>query len=58
MRAEGGELIAERPILGDSAISEIKYRSEVGIIIGRLNAFEIKRGRRRATRRSSSSASS
>jgi electron transfer flavoprotein alpha subunit len=42
VRAEGGELIAERPILGDSAISEIKYRSPVGIIIGRLNAFEIK----------------
>src|SRR5579862_8736731 len=42
VRAENGELIAERPILGDSAISEIKYRSEVGIIIGRLNAFEAK----------------
>jgi electron transfer flavoprotein alpha subunit len=42
VRAEGGELIAERPILGDSAISEIKYRSDVGIIIGRLNAFETK----------------
>src|SRR6201988_4720306 len=42
VRAEGGELVAERPILGDSAISEIKYRSQVGIIIGRLNAFEIK----------------
>ena len=42
VRAENGELIAERPILGDSAISEIKYRSDVGIIIGRLNAFEIK----------------
>ena len=42
VRAEGGELIAERPILGDSAISEISYRSEVGIVIGRLNAFEIK----------------
>src|SRR6201996_2049014 len=42
VRAEGGELIAERPILGDSAISEIKYRSQVGIVIGRLNAFEIK----------------
>jgi electron transfer flavoprotein alpha subunit len=42
VRAEGGELIAERPILGDSAISEVKYRSPVGIIIGRLNAFEIK----------------
>jgi electron transfer flavoprotein alpha subunit len=42
VRAENGELIAERPILGDSAISEISYRSEVGIVIGRLNAFEIK----------------
>jgi electron transfer flavoprotein alpha subunit len=42
VRAEGGQLIAERPILGDSAISEIKFRSNVGIIIGRLNAFEIK----------------
>ena len=42
VRAENGELIAERPILGDSAISEVKYRSDVGIIIGRLNAFEIK----------------
>jgi electron transfer flavoprotein alpha subunit len=41
VRAEGGELVAERPILGDSAISEIKYRSPVGIVIGRLNAFEI-----------------
>jgi len=43
VRVENGELIAERPILGDSAISEIKYRSDVGIIIGRLNAFEAKR---------------
>ena len=42
VRAEGGKLIAERPILGDSAISEIAFRSPVGIIIGRLNAFEIK----------------
>ncbi|MHB8533047.1 MAG: electron transfer flavoprotein subunit alpha/FixB family protein [Solirubrobacteraceae bacterium] len=42
VRAEGGELVAERPILGDSAISEIKYRSDVGIVIGRLNAFEIR----------------
>jgi electron transfer flavoprotein alpha subunit len=36
-----GKLVAERPIFGDSAISVISYRSEVGIIIGRLNAFEI-----------------
>jgi electron transfer flavoprotein alpha subunit len=41
VRAEGGKLVAERPILGDSAISEIAYRSAVGIVIGRLNAFEV-----------------
>jgi electron transfer flavoprotein alpha subunit len=44
VRAEGDELVAERPILGDSAISEIHFRSSVGIIIGRLNAFEIAGG--------------
>jgi electron transfer flavoprotein alpha subunit len=42
VRAEGDKLVAERPILGDSAISEINFRSDVGIIIGRLNAFEAK----------------
>ncbi len=40
VNADGGKLTAERPILGDSAISEINFRSDVGIIIGRLNAFE------------------
>lgn len=44
VRAEGGKLVAERPILGDSAISEISFRSPVGIIIARLNAFEIAQG--------------
>lgn len=38
---EGGKLVAERPILGDSSISTSKYKDK-GIIIGRLNAFEIK----------------
>jgi electron transfer flavoprotein alpha subunit len=42
VRVQDGKLIAERPILGDSAISEISYRSEVGIVIGRLNAFEVR----------------
>jgi electron transfer flavoprotein alpha subunit len=36
---EDGELVAERPILGDSSISTSRYR-ERGIIISRLNAFE------------------
>jgi electron transfer flavoprotein alpha subunit len=42
VRVQEGALIVERPILGDSAISEKAYRSEVGIVIGRLNAFESK----------------
>jgi len=36
-----GQLAAERPILGDSSISTSRYKDR-GIIIGRLNAFEIK----------------
>jgi electron transfer flavoprotein alpha subunit len=44
VRVQDGALVAERPILGDSAISEIEYRSGVGIVIGRLNAFEAKEG--------------
>ncbi len=40
VRAEGGKLIAERPIIQDSSISDVEYRSSVGVIIGRLNAFE------------------
>lgn len=36
---EDGRLVAERPILGDSSISESRYKDK-GIIIGRLNAFE------------------
>ena len=35
-----GELVAERPILGDSKISVSRYRGDLGIIIGRINAFE------------------
>ncbi len=42
MRAEGGELVAERPILGDSKISVSHYRGDLGIIIGRINAFELR----------------
>ncbi len=37
---DGGKLVAERPILGDSSISESRYKGK-GIIIGRLNAFEV-----------------
>jgi electron transfer flavoprotein alpha subunit len=43
VRAEDGKLVAERPILQDSKISVSRYRGDLGIIIGRINAFEIKR---------------
>ncbi len=41
VRAEDGKLVAERPILQDSQISVSRYRGELGIIIGRINAFEV-----------------
>ena len=43
VKADGGKLVAERPILGDSKISVSKYQGDLGIIIGRINAFEIKK---------------
>ncbi|WP_249009202.1 electron transfer flavoprotein subunit alpha/FixB family protein [Conexibacter sp. DBS9H8] len=42
VKAEGGELVAHRPILGDSQISVSHYRGDLGIIIGRINAFEVR----------------
>jgi electron transfer flavoprotein alpha subunit len=40
VRVEDSKLVAERPILQDSQVSSVHYRSAVGVIIGRLNAFE------------------
>src|SRR5919107_1088786 len=40
VKADGGKLVAVRPILQDSAVVDSGYVSEPGIIIGRLNAFE------------------
>src|SRR6202012_4907239 len=41
VRAQDGKLVAERPILGDSKISVSRYKGDLGIIIGRINAFEV-----------------
>ena len=41
VRAEDGKLVAERPILQDSQISVSRYQGDPGIIIGRINAFEV-----------------
>ncbi len=43
VNVEDAKLVAERPILGDSSISQVRYDGELGIIIGRLNAFEASR---------------
>ena len=42
VKVDGGKLVAERPILQDSQIADVGYVSEPGIIIGRLNAFDLK----------------
>jgi electron transfer flavoprotein alpha subunit len=41
IKAQDGKLVAERPILQDSQISDSHYRGDLGIIIGRINAFEV-----------------
>src|SRR4029079_12795443 len=35
------KLVAQRPILQDSAIVEVGYKDGLAVIIGRLNAFEL-----------------
>src|SRR5215208_2637161 len=44
VKAQDGKLVAERPILQDSAIVDVGYVGDPGIIIGRLNAFDIAEG--------------
>jgi electron transfer flavoprotein alpha subunit len=40
VKVDDGKLVAERPVLQDSAIVDVGYVGEPGIIIGRLNAFD------------------
>ena len=44
VKVQDGKLVAERPILQDSKISVSSYQGDLGIIIGRINAFEIVEG--------------
>jgi electron transfer flavoprotein alpha subunit len=44
VKAVDGKLVAERPVLQDSAIVDVGYVGEPGIIIGRLNAFDVSGG--------------
>jgi electron transfer flavoprotein alpha subunit len=41
IKAQDGKLVAVRPILQDSAIVDVAYDGGVGVIIGRLNAFDV-----------------
>ena len=40
IKVDGGKLVVERPILQDSAIVDVGYTGDGGVIVGRLNAFE------------------
>jgi electron transfer flavoprotein alpha subunit len=44
VKVQDGELVAERPILQDSQIADVGYVGKPGIIIGRLNAFDVTEG--------------
>jgi electron transfer flavoprotein alpha subunit len=41
VKVQDGKLVAERPVLQDSAVVDVGYVGEPGIIISRLNAFDI-----------------
>ena len=42
VKVQDGQLVAERPILQDSAVVDVGYVGEPGIVIGRLNAFDVR----------------
>jgi electron transfer flavoprotein alpha subunit len=44
VKAQDGKLVAERPIMQDSKVSVSHYQGDLGIIIGRINAFELVQG--------------
>ncbi len=41
VKAADGKLVSVRPVLQDSAVVDVGYVDEPGIIIGRLNAFDV-----------------
>ncbi|MFN8161186.1 MAG: electron transfer flavoprotein subunit alpha/FixB family protein [Solirubrobacterales bacterium] len=41
VKVSDGRLLAERPILQDSQVADVGYVSEPGIVIARLNAFDV-----------------
>src|SRR5215216_5953086 len=41
VKVQDGKLVAVRPILQDSAVVDVDYVGEPGIIISRLNAFDV-----------------
>jgi len=44
VKVEDGKLVSVRPVLQDSAVVDVGYVDEPGIIIGRLNAFDVAEG--------------
>jgi electron transfer flavoprotein alpha subunit len=44
VKVADGKLVVERPVLQDSAVVDVGYVSQPGIIIGRLNAFDLSEG--------------
>ncbi len=42
VKVDGDKLVSVRPVLGDSSLSQVRYEGDLGIVIGRLNAFEAK----------------
>src|SRR5918996_6005678 len=44
VKVQDGKLVVERPILQDSQVADVGYVDTPGVIIGRLNAFDVVQG--------------
>lgn len=40
LRSDGGELIAERPVIADSQLASVRFAGELGIVVAQPGAFE------------------
>jgi electron transfer flavoprotein alpha subunit len=40
IRTQDGELVAERPVLGDSQLASVRFHGDLGIVVTRPGAFE------------------
>lgn len=44
LRVQDGEVVAERPIFGDTRVAQVRLRSRIAVVVARANAFGVDSG--------------